>query len=599
MTSKPAHHALLLQPPPGDLTGAYPALCYLKSYAEQKGFRVTVRDLGIEALPYLVQSDRVADLMDRAAVLRKRLQNRKFPDEAAHHRYHLLQGAATLPQDPDALSEGLRVFRESARFFDYRQYTGACRRLDAFYQLLSAVHFPTVLTAAEYPTATTLQTLDRILEHRDARVNPYIKFYEAVLFPRLAADPPALVGISMVFANQSVNALVLGRLIRERFPGIYVVLGGAFLSQWAMVAGDAQLAQLFSCTDAIICGEGEQPFTELLSRVLPKRPVEGIPNLIHIDPDSRKPVRFNEMTYTDIAEQPPPDFSDLNLGGYLSPEPIIPYSISRGCYWGKCAFCQNRYGDYHVRRYQTVPVEKALSEMKQLSESCRSRHFNFSNDVIDPAYLKRFSRAVLAEGSPYIWNTDLRAEKAFDAETCRLMARAGLNSAAIGFESASQKVLDAMDKGNRVERTRRVMQHLYQAGVATQAMGIFGFPGETEADGLRTVQFIEENMDFISYYVIGLLMIMPGSKLYRNPKAHGVTQLRFAAPRLMTPEPVWTSPARMPIDSVNRLYERLNRLEAFYALNEYPYAGALSTNHSFLYFTLGPDILKRLRKEKI
>jgi anaerobic magnesium-protoporphyrin IX monomethyl ester cyclase len=597
MISNTPLYALLLQPPPGDLTGPYPALCYLKSYAEWKGFKVTVRDLGIEALLYLAQADRVAALMDRATALRKDLDARKFQDELAHHRYHLLQGTATLPQNPDAVSEGLQVFRDPARFFDYGRYLRACRQLDAFYQLLSAVHFPTVLTAAEYPTATMLRTLDGILEHRNARVNPFIGYYEEVLFPLLAANPPAVVGISMVFANQAVNALVLGHLIKERFPGIYVVMGGAFLSQWAMVAGDAQLAQLFIGTDAIICGEGEQPFTDLLSRILQKQPADGIPNLIHIDPHFKKIVRFKEMNYTNISEQPPPDFSDLDMGRYLSPQAIIPYSISRGCYWGKCAFCQNRYGDYHVRRYQTVPVEKALSEMKHLSETYRTRHFNFSNDVIDPTYLKRFSRAVLAEGTPYVWNTDLRAEKAFDAETCRLMARAGLNSAAIGFESASQKVLDAMDKGNRVERTRRVMQHLYQAGVATQAMGIFGFPGETEADGLQTVQFLEENMDVISYYVIGLLMVMPGSKLYKHPKAHGVAQLRFAAPALMTPEPVWTSPARMSIDSVNRLYERLNRLESFYALDEYPYLGALSTNHSFLYFTLGPDILKRLRRE--
>jgi radical SAM superfamily enzyme YgiQ (UPF0313 family) len=442
-----------------------------------------------------------------------------------------------------------------------------------------------------------LKTLAGILEHRKAGVNPFIQYYEEVLFPWLAADAPALVGISMVFANQAVNALVLGHLIKERFPGIYVVLGGAFLSQWAMVAGDAQLAQLFTCTDAIICGEGEQPFTDLLTRVLQNQSIDGIPNVIHIEPDSRDLVRFNRMDYTDITGQPPPDFSDLNMDLYPSPQPIIPYSISRGCYWGRCAFCQNRYGDYHVRRYQTVPVEKALSELKQLSETYGTRHFNFSNDVIDPVYLKRFSRALIADGAAYIWNTDLRAEKAFDSETCRLMARAGLNSAAIGFESASQKVLDAMDKGNRVERTRRVMQYLYQAGVATQAMGIFGFPGETEADGLRTVRFLEENMDFISYYVIGLLMVMPGSKMYKHPKDYGVTQLRFAAPSLMTPEPVWISPARMSVDSVNRLYERLNRLEAFYALDEYPYVGALSTNHGFLYYTLGPDILKRLRRQ--
>jgi len=46
------------------------------------------------------------------------------------------------------------------------------------------------------------------------------------------------------------------------------------------------------------------------------------------------------------------------------------------------------------------------------------------------------------------------------------------------------------------------------------------------------------------------------------------------------------------------LYERLSRLENAFAINEYPYVGGLSTNHGFLYFRLGPDILKKLRDEE-
>ena len=40
--------ALLLQPPPGDLTGPYPALPYIKAHAEKEGYKVMVKDLGIE-----------------------------------------------------------------------------------------------------------------------------------------------------------------------------------------------------------------------------------------------------------------------------------------------------------------------------------------------------------------------------------------------------------------------------------------------------------------------------------------------------------------------------------------------------------------------
>jgi hypothetical protein len=218
--------------------------------------------------------------------------------------------------------------------------------------------------------------------------------------------------------------------------------------------------------------------------------------------------------------------------------------------------------------------------------------------VIDPAYLKQFSKALIDSGKTFVWNTDLRAEKAFEKDVCRTMAKAGLNAAAIGFESGCQKTLDAMDKGNRVEVTREALKNLYEAGVATQAMGIFGFPGESEQNGEETVRFLEENIDRISYYVMGLLMVMPGSRMHDDPLAHGVTSISYGNNPLKTPEPVWTSNTRMPVDAVHRLYERLSQLENAFAINEYPYVGGLSTNHGFLYFRLGPDILKKLRAEE-
>jgi radical SAM superfamily enzyme YgiQ (UPF0313 family) len=402
----------------------------------------------------------------------------------------------------------------------------------------------------------------------------------------------------MVFANQSVQALVLGRMIKERFGDVHVTLGGAYLSQWVMAAGDQQVEQLLNCADSIVCGEGEQAFTDLLACVLAKQDPAGLPNLVCRQADDRNLIRFQELNYTDIASQPPPDFTDLDLDAYLVPQTIIPYCISRGCYWGRCVFCQNRYGDYRMRRYQTVSVEKAVAEMSLLADQYGSQHFNFSNDVVDPAYLKKLSRALLDSGRTFIWNTDLRAEKAFDAETCRLMADAGLKTVAIGFESGCQKTLDAMDKGKRVEITAEVMRNLYAAGVATQAMGIFGMPGESEADGQETVRFLEDNADAISYYVMGLLMVLPGSRMHSDPGAYGVTGISYDRNPLKTPEPVWWSDTRMPMESVNRLYTRLNHLEEIYAIDEYPYVGGLSTNHGFLYFTLGPDILKRLRRDE-
>jgi anaerobic magnesium-protoporphyrin IX monomethyl ester cyclase len=598
VTSDQSCHAILLQPPPGDITGPYPALSYLKSFAAQRGYGVRVRDLGIEALHYLSHPERVAEMLHRARRQCDRMEALPALDPGQQQHYTLLLASLAAQDRPQWYAECLRLFQRPDAFFDYNRYKQARTGLNAFFQLLSALHHPTTLTAAEYPTATMLKTMDAILAHQDPALNPYIRYYEEVLFPAIAELRPALVGISMVFANQSVQALVLGRMIKARFADMHVTLGGAYLSQWVMAAGDQQVAQLLDCADSIVCGEGEQAFADLLAAVLAKQDPAGLPNLVCRQAGDQKLVRFEELNYTDIASQPPPDFTDLDLEAYLAPQTIIPYCISRGCYWGRCVFCQNRYGDYRMRRYQTVSVEKAVAEMGMLANRYGSQHFNFSNDVVDPAYLKKLSRALLDSGRKFIWNTDLRAEKAFDAETCRLMAEAGLKTVAIGFESGCQKTLDAMDKGKRVEIIAEVMRNLYTAGVATQAMGIFGMPGESEADGQDTVRFLEDNADVISYYVMGLLMVLPGSRMHSDPGAYGVTSISYDRNPLKTPEPVWWSDSRMAMESVNRLYARLNHLEEIYAIDEYPYVGGLSTNHGFLYFTQGPDILKRLRRDE-
>lgn len=587
---------MLLQPPPGDLTGPYPALCYLKSFAAANGYSVRVRDLGIEAFVFLSQKERLQDIAARIADEIQELEAREFltPDQQDHYRRLLMSAGFGLVRDFSSQISG--CFKNPDRFADYHDYQKTCRLLDAFFRMLGAVHYPTEVTPSEYPTATMLKTMPRILSHRRPDINPFMAYYEEKLFPQIAAANPLVVGISMVFAAQSIQALVLGNLLKERFPDIHVTMGGAYLSQWVMGMADTQLDELFRCTDSVVCGEGEGPLTELLRRTENGQGLDGVPNLIGPRDGARGYGRPDELTYTDVSAQPPPDFSDLDLSAYLTPETILPYSISRGCYWGKCVFCQNRYGDHRMRRYQTVPVEKAISDMTRLSEQYGTRHFNFSNDVIDPAYLKAFSRAVITAGKKFVWNTDLRAEQAFDPETCRLMAKAGLNCVAIGLESGSQKTLDAMEKGNRVATTRNVLKNLYDAGIATQAMGIFGFPGETEADGEQTVAFLEANVDRISYYVMGLLMVVPGSRMHQEPHAHGVTSISYANNPLKTPEPVWTATTRMSVDAVHRLYERLKQMESLYAIDEYPYVGGLSTNHGFLYFRFGPDILKRLRQ---
>ena len=168
---------------------------------------------------------------------------------------------------PELLTETLGVFHDDRLFYDYRRYRDACRYLNTFFRLLSAIHFPTKITPSDYPRARTLGDWSKVFEHQNREINPYIEYYEKVLFPLIEADPPLVIGISMVFGAQSVQTLVLGRMLKKRFPGIHVTMGGAYLSQWVLIMEKSQLRDFFSCTDSVICGEGEKPFRYLLGRI--------------------------------------------------------------------------------------------------------------------------------------------------------------------------------------------------------------------------------------------------------------------------------------------------------------------------------------------
>jgi anaerobic magnesium-protoporphyrin IX monomethyl ester cyclase len=589
-------HAIILQPPPGNLTGPAAGPAYLKAYASEYGYDVRTWDTGIDAFQYFIAPQRLSRLVERAELLRQRLEAKGVLAPFEQRWYGLLLMAKGFGLDPECLQDAVAGFRDEARFADYARYKLDCKILDSFFRLLRAVYYPTMVTPWDYPSAHALKTADAVRLHLDGDLNPFVAYYQDVLIPRIAETRPGVVGISMAYASQSVQALVLGMLLKERLPQIHITMGGAYLTQWALLMDEPQLPLLFSATDSVICGEGEIPFVQLLDWRSNGTAMADVPNLIFREEDAGEIRQSEALVFTDLTQQPPPDYSDLDLGAYLIPEPVLPYLPTRGCYWQRCGFCQNRIGKYKPRPYQTVPVDKAVAELSELARAHHCRHFHFCGDVIDADYLKAFSRALIDAKTSIFWHTNLRAEEEFSPELCSQLARAGLTSVVTGMESGCQRTLEMADKGLDIGSMGQVLMHFYDAGVATQVTGILGFPDESEAEAQLTIDFLKEHIHSISGFDVGLLLVLPGSAMHNDPASFGVGRISYAQTSLMTPEPLWKAARRIPLVAVERLFEQLGRLEAATCLsNDHPYVGALCANHSFLYFRQGPHILKRLR----
>ncbi len=80
-----------------------------------------------------------------------------------------------------------------------------------------------------------------------------------------------------------------------------------------------------------------------------------------------------------------PAYDFENIGQYLAPGLIMPYSTSSGCYWGKCAFCPERAeGNRYIQR----PPHAIISELHDLVNETKPALIHLTDNAVSPVVLK-------------------------------------------------------------------------------------------------------------------------------------------------------------------------------------------------------------------
>lgn len=197
-----------------------------------------------------------------------------------------------------------------------------------------------------------------------------------------------------------------------------------------------------------------------------------------------------------------PDFSDLPLDKYLSlSEMTNPmhrlWSMGRwnkmvmaqGCYWHRCTFCDTTLpyiGDYHALKVATV-----VDHMERVVAQTGCTGFHFVDEALPPMLLGEVAREILRRGLTVSFWGNIRFERAYSAELCELLAKAGMVAVSGGLEVASDRLLKLMDKGVTIRQTVEACRHLRDAGIMVHTYLMYGFPTETlqeTVDALETVR---------------------------------------------------------------------------------------------------------------
>ncbi|HSH35649.1 hypothetical protein [Schnuerera sp.] len=107
-------------------------------------------------------------------------------------------------------------------------------------------------------------------------------------------------------------------------------------------------------------------------------------------------------------------------------------------------------------------------------------------------------------------------------ERLKLIKEAGCRKLVFGFETASQKLIDLVDKKIDLSHGEQVMKWCNELGILVDLEVIIGLPQERDEDFEATIKYINKNKEYINYMTINEFFVVPNSKIGRYPKNYGI-----------------------------------------------------------------------------
>jgi len=514
---------LLIFPPLWAVHRPYLSLPSLTAYLKASDIDVVQKDFNIEAYDLLVSEHYLKTAAER---LEKKFRALDAQDKLSAGMeqqlyYSLFKARSNIDYIAGKVEGAKSILRNKNRFYDLQSYLDAKNIIVQAQTLISVDCFPAggdLVSPVNMQLKRTFPEIKALVQSPDE--NPFIGLYQQYLLPFITGTNPDVIGISISGERQLVPGLTLSHLIKSTNPQVHVTIGGYTVTQLSQVlSGHKELFTGFF--DSAIVFQGERPLLELVDAIARDRPLESVPNLIYHD---RGKIRSSAvLPAEDIDTLPTPCFDGLPLEQYLSPEPVLPLLTSRGCYWGKCAFCS--HNESYRWSYQKRDPVKVVDDMRQLSEKHRVRHFAFSDEAISPSAMKQITDEILNRRLDVRCSTNIRLERQFTSELCSQMYRAGFRVLHLGLESGCDRVLEHMQKGTTRHSAREVLQNTARAGLWNHVYVFFGFPTETEAEAGETAEFLISNRDYIHSFGVTSFILNKGSAAMNNPGHFGIARI--------------------------------------------------------------------------
>ncbi|MBN2527679.1 MAG: radical SAM protein [Deltaproteobacteria bacterium] len=318
--------------------------------------------------------------------------------------------------------------------------------------------------------------------------DPFLPLWNATLPSVLSRYRPRRILISVAYLSQLTAAISLARFLERH--GIEYIAGGSLLRSLHAT------------------GKG----FNLLERTFHNIDVSNGANLL---PGIEAGHFLDKLAYPQILSQQ----------SYLSGRPILPLTLSIGCYWSGCLFCPDK--DMKYIQMKTTGLEQFMASIPQhVLQQRPVIHF------LDSAMPKNRLRAVMpiAKHFGLHFYGFARPEKRFaDHSFLRELARSGCVMLQLGVEGGNDALLSRFNKGIHPDDAKNVLTGAAEAGIRTYVYLLFGLPGETVSEREDTRRLISETIDAVDFLNLSIFNLPRHCDLIHRAKEFNIILNKYDA----------------------------------------------------------------------
>ena len=349
-----------------------------------------------------------------------------------------------------------------------------------------------------------------------------------ILEEKIEKYKPEYIGFSVPFPGNLLQCIKCAEYIKIHHPQIKTIMGGGYVNTELRKMTDTGV---FKYIDFITFDDGELPLLRIVtggelvrtatagttettettettataSTVMAKT-VEGTANravgfenqnseswadskkktrVIFCNMDSKENIPFGELPAPTTAGLPMDKY--LNFTDSTNPMHRLwsdgkwnKMMLAHGCYWAKCAFCDTTL-DY-IRRFERCDIGIIVDRMEAMIAETGENGFHFVDEAAPPALLKQLAEEIIKRKLTVSYWTNIRFDRTFTPELCRLLATSGCIAVSGGLEVASPRVLKLINKGVTIESATECISNLNSNNIMVHTYLMYGFPSQTVSE---------------------------------------------------------------------------------------------------------------------